>query len=144
MAAALPDELIIQELMTADTAEQIATEEGLTLVRSNKSSNGFRCVKFSAARGESKPYQLVYLGKAHGRYGSAAEAALAFARLLGQAGSAQAVEEAAREPLSLQEVQKAVAAEGLTLVPSDLHLNPTGFAGVCRKRERANTCKFRQ
>lgn len=139
LALTVPTDDSASEKMTADTAEQIATEEGLTLVRSNRTSSGFRCVKISAARAESKPYQLVYLGKAHGRYGSAAEAALAFARLLGQAGSAQAAEEAAREPMSLEEVQKAVAAEGLTLVPSDLHLNPTGFAGVSRKRERAST-----
>ena len=132
----LPEEPAQSEAtMTEQTADRIAAEEGLTLVRCNRVRSGFRHVKISGARGESKPFQLVYVGKARGRYASAAEAALAFARLVGPAESARAAEEAAREPMSWEEVQQAADTEGLTLVPSNCE---SGFANVQRKRPRAS------
>ena len=116
-----------------DPAERLAEEEGLTLVRSSRCISGFQNVKFSASRGESKPFQLCVNRRALGRYASASEAALAYARLLGPIESARAA--VAREPMTAEEVHQAVAAEGLTLVPSQK--GDIGFAGITRVRSRA-------
>ena len=69
------------------TAERLAEEEGLTLVRSGSNSTGFRWVSLDGRDGRTTPYRARphELGRDLdlGFYSSAAEAALAIARHLG-------------------------------------------------------------
>ena len=94
----------------AERALRAAASEGLTLVRASDNATGFRGVKHGERR--SKPFQaLVWRnGKMQhlGRYATAEEAALAYARELGPEDSKTAAAEA--EPAMTAEQVVAAAA----------------------------------
>ena len=97
-------------------------------MRASDNATGFRGVKHGERR--SKPFQaLVWRnGKMQhlGRYATAEEAALAYARELGPEGSKAAA--AVAEPaMTAEQAEAAAAEEGLTLLRAD---NATGFKGV--------------
>ena len=97
--------------LTAVEEEQLAAEEGLTLMRTSRLQIGFKGVsttrsgRFNATRNASE-----YLGAT----ATAEEAALLYARHLGPEASAAAA--AAAVPLTAMEAEQLAAEEGLTLV----------------------------
>ena len=97
--------------LTAEEAVQQAEAEGLTLLKSEICSTGFKCVAFTSGRGSasgSKPYQ----------------ASKAFWHVA-RASAAQAA--AAAPPITSKEALRQAEAEGLTLVRS---YSSTGYRGV--------------
>ena len=128
-AAAAPPE---PPPLTAEEALRQAEAEGLTLLKSERSSTGYKNVSFRT--GKTKPYQarVTRDGKelTLGFFLTAEEAALSIAR------SPEGREAAAAPPKpppmtaeeALQQVMRQVEAEGLTLPRSGR--NSTGFRGV--------------
>eukprot|EP00966_Prymnesium_polylepis_P175632 4064859-Prymnesium_polylepis.1 len=118
-------------------AVRIAEEEGLTLVPSLRSTSGFKGVKFFR---EDKVYQAVYKHNViPGRFATAEEAALAYARKLGPEASAAAADVEAAQPPTVEEVLRMVADEDLTLVPSvRAQTGYLGVAAVSKSRFSAN------
>jgi len=134
-AAAAPPE---PPPMTAEEALQQAEAEGLTLLRSDSSSTGFKGVSFDG-KNSSRFYQsrVARDGKtvSLGYYATPEEAALSYAR--SPEGRAAAAVPPAPPPLTPQEVVRQAEAEGLTLVRSE---SSTGFKGVYFNNQ---TCKNR-
>ena len=124
--------------MTPAEAEQAAAAEGLTLVRSSRSSTGFQGVcAHSNGRGFNVARALDGRTQYIGCTATAEEGALLYARKLGTEASAAAAAAAAgaaaaaAESMTAAEAEQAAAAEGLTLVRSSRF--STGFEGVCAK-----------
>ena len=94
--------------MTAEEAVERAAAEGLTLVRSSDNQSGFVGVRrndTTAARNGSRWQARLWHGGAQrslGTFGTAEEAALAYARSLGPEGSAAAAAVEAREARGAQ------------------------------------------
>ena len=117
--------------LTADEARAAAAAEGLELVPSFTTANGFRGVRKHCGRYVAKLKEKCkerYLGN----FNTPEEAALCYARYI---GAERAAAEAAKarikgRPLTADEVRAATAAEGLQLVPSSG--SETGFKGVCK------------
>ena len=116
---------------SAEAGVRLAEAEGLTLLRSEISSSGYKGVSFISDR--PKPYQakvrrggkLVTLG----HHATAEEAALAYARTPeAQAAAAAAAVPAAPPPMTAEEALRQAEAEGLTLLRSES--NSTGYSGV--------------
>jgi len=126
-AAAAPPE---PPPMTAEEALRQAEAEGLTLLKSEISSTGYKGVSFNRSRSKNKPYQAkVRRGGrtvALGYFATPEEAALSYAR----SPEAQAAEAAPPEPppLTAEEAVRQAEAEGLTLLQSQS--GSTGFKGV--------------
>ncbi|EOD32272.1 hypothetical protein EMIHUDRAFT_123006, partial [Emiliania huxleyi CCMP1516] len=123
------------ESMTAAEAEQAATAEGLTLVRSSRSSTGFEGV-YATSKGRGFKVKRRVDGRTQyiGCTATAEEGALLYARKLGTEASAAAAAGAAAEPMTAAEAEQAAAAEGLTLVRSSRA--STGFEGVYANSKR--------
>ena len=122
-----------EERALAAEAERLAEAEGLSLLKSDQSMSGFLGVCRSGSR--SKPFisniwkdgRLKNLG----RYATAEEASLAYARALGPEG-VQAAASAPSRPsrqaqMSAEEALATADREGLTLHRSE---SSTGFKGV--------------
>ena len=125
--------------LTAEEAVQQAAAEGLTLLRSECTSTGFKGVTFFSGRSKSsyksKPYQAqvqrggktVHLG----RFATAEEAALCYA------WSPEAQVAAARPlvppPLTAEEAVRQAEAEGLILLKSD---NKSGYKCVSFRSDK--------
>ena len=115
--------------MTAEEALRQAEAEGLTLLRSESSRTGYKCVGV-ISRSKSKPYKvevqrggkLVYLGC----FATAEEAALCHAR--SPEGQAAAASPPEPPPMTVEEVLQQAEAEGLTLLRSES--NNSGYKGV--------------
>ena len=73
--------------MTAEEATRLAEEEGLTLVRSSRSSSGFRGVS-KLHNNHAHPFEVQLKKKKIGHFATAEEGALAYARALGPEASA--------------------------------------------------------
>ena len=127
--------------MKPEEAIERAAAEGLTLVRSSDNQSGFVGVYLSRSRYEAQVKRggaLQHLGT----FGTAEEAALAYARALGPEGSAAAAAKWDREaPMTPEEAIERAAAEGLTLVRSSI--DQSGFAGVYRYDSRIDTTAAR-
>jgi len=127
-AAAAPPE---PPPMTAEEALRQAGAEGLTLLRSESSSTGYKSVSVKSSR--LKPYQaqLRRAGKqvVLGYFATAEEAALCYARTP-EARAAVAVAEApqAPPPMTAEEALRQAEAEGLMLLRSES--SSTGFKNV--------------
>ena len=118
-------------LVTAQEALRLAEAEGLTLLRSESSSTGYKGVGF--IDGRSKPYQVQVRRRSKkvvlGYFATAEEAALAYARSPEvQAAVAAAAAPPAPPPLTAEEALRQAEAEGLTLVRSES--SSTGYKGV--------------
>jgi len=119
--------------MTAEEALWQAEAEGLTLLRSESSSTGYKGVCFNSRRNITKPYeaQVQRDGKqvALGTFATAEEAALVVARTPeGRAAVAAAAAPPAPPPLTAEEAVEQAEAEGLTLLRSESR--NSGFTGV--------------
>ena len=131
-AAAAPPSPAAQPPMTEEEARRLAAEEGLELL-ADDNGTGFKGVSHVGSSNTSKPFVAVgWRGgkqKSIGSFTSAAEAALAYARHVGQKGGAAAGAPAAppEPPMTVAEARRQAAAAGLQLVASD---NITGFKGV--------------
>ena len=153
-AAALPP---TPPPMTAEEALRQAEAEGLTLLRSESSSTGFKGVSFKSGKANRlKPYkaQVKRGGKtvSLGDFMTAEEAALAYARTP-EAQAAVAAAAAPPEPplMTAEEALRQAAAEGLTLLRSEgsstgykgvsNSSSSTGFKGVSFKSGKANRLK---
>ena len=118
----------------ARAACEQARAEGLVLVPADKAT-GFKGVyqnknRFAAQVRQGD--QLIHLG----RFNTAEEAALAYARHIGAeqaAAEAAAAAEPAKPNLTAEEARAQARAEGLVLAPAD---NATGFKGVYQKKNR--------
>jgi len=115
--------------LTAEEAVQQAEAEGLTLLKSEICSTGFKCVAFTSGRGsKSKPYQATSWrgGKkvTFGRFTTVEEAALHVAR-----ASAAAAAPPEPPPLTAEEALWQAEAEGLTLLRSER--GSAGYKNVC-------------
>ena len=124
--------------MTAEEALRQAEAEGLTLLRAESNSTGYKCVSWHK-RPEAKPYRAeVRRGgkKVHlGDFTTAEEAALAYARTPeAQAAVAAAAAPPAPPPMTAEEALRRVEAEGLTLLKSDS--SSTGYKGVVFNSDR--------
>jgi len=116
--------------MTPEEALRQAEAEGLTLLKSEASSTGYKGVTFSSSC-KSKPYQAevrrggkkVYLGC----YATAEEAALCYARTP-EGRAAAAAPPGPPPPLTPEEAVQQAEAEGLTLLRSES--NNSGYKGV--------------
>jgi len=114
---------------SAEAALRQAEAERLTLLRSESSSTGFRCVSFNSST-KSKPYQATVWrgGKtvSLGRFTTPEEAALCYAR----SPEAQAAAAAPPEPPSMtaEAALRQAEAEELTLLRSES--GSTGYKGV--------------
>ena len=134
--------------LTAEKAVQQAEAEGLTLLRSESNSSGYKGVSFIRSSDKSRPYQaqvqprgsckskpyqakvwrggtVVHLGL----FATAEEAALCYAR----SPEAQAAA-AAPPPTTAEEALQQAEAEGLTLLRSES--NNSGYKGVSFKGSR--------
>ena len=115
--------------LTVEEALRQAEAEGLTLLRSNSSSTGFKGVRFDS-NCKSKPYRaLVQRGGklvSLGSFATPEHAALSYART----PEAQAASPASPAPplLTTEEALRQAEAEGLTLLRSGK--SSTGFKGV--------------
>ena len=69
-------------------AYQAVQEENLTLVRSESSKTGFKCVSYNKALG-LRPYKLKVSGRDLGTFSTPVEAALAYARHMAAAADAE-------------------------------------------------------
>ena len=131
-AAAAPPE---PPPITAEKAVRQAEAEGLTLLRSESGNSGYKGVTFNRSK-KSKPYQAqlrrggkdVHLG----RFVTAEEAALCYARTPEAQAAAAAAQAAAAAPpapppMTAEEALRLAKAEGLTLLRSD---NSAGYKGV--------------
>jgi len=123
--------------MTAEEALRLAEAEGLTLLKSDSGSTGFKGVGFRSGR--RMPYlvkvkrggKTVFLGY----FLTAEEAALVYARTPeAQAAVAAAAAPPAPPPLTAKEALRQAEAEGLTLLRSES--NNTGYKGVRFKSGR--------
>ena len=120
--------------MTVAEALAAAAEEGLALLRAENNATGFKGVSHNNDSA-SKPFRahLWHNGrnKSLGRFATAEEAALAYARHLGPEGVAAALVPPAPKPapMTAAEAHAAAEQEGLTLVRAE---NATGFKGVSR------------
>jgi len=125
-AAAAPPE---PPPMTAEEAVRQAETEGLTLLRSESSNSGYKCVVFDSSS-ESKPYQ-VKVGRGGkkvtlGRFATAEEAALSYART--PKAQAAAAAPPAPLPMTAEEAVRQAETEGLPLLKSVS--SSTGYTGV--------------
>ena len=121
--------------MTAEKAVRQAEAEGLTLLKSEASSTGYKGVTFISSC-KSKPYQVkvrrggktVHLGI----FATAEEAALCYARTPeAQATAAAPPEPPPPPPLSAEEALRQAEAEGLTLLRYES--SSSGYKGVSFK-----------
>jgi len=117
--------------MTAEAALRQAEAEGLTLMRTESNSTGYKGVRFNSGR--PQPYQahLRRCGEnvTLGSFATAEEAALAYARSPeARAAVAAAAAPPAPPPLTAEEALRQAEAEGLTLVRSES--SSTGYKGV--------------
>ena len=119
--------------LTAEEAVRQAEAEGLTLLRSERGSAGYKNVCFISGRDLAKPYQAkVWRGGRQvllGYFTTAEEAALSYART----PEAQATAAAPPEPppLTAEEAVRQAEAEGLTLLRSESSIS--GYKGVCQR-----------
>jgi len=123
--------------LTAEEAVQQAAAEGLTLLRSEHTSTGFKGVTFFSGRSKSsykgKPYQAqvrrggktVHLG----RFATPEEAALCYA----WSPEAQAAAPLVPPPLTAEEAVRQAEAEGLILLKSD---NQSGYKCVSFRSDK--------
>jgi len=114
----------------AKAALHQAEAEGLTVLRSESSSTGYKCVFFNK-RGESKPYKAQVRRGAGtqvtlGYFATPEEAALCYART--PEAQAAAAAPPAPPPLTAEEAVRQAEAEGLTLLRSES--SSTGYKGV--------------
>ena len=122
--------------MTAEEALRRADAEGLTLLRAESNSSGYKGVAFSSTTAKSKPYlaQVRRGGQAVsiGSFATAEEAALVLARTpegrAAVAAAAAAAAPPAPPPMTAEEALRQAEAEGLTLVRSER--SNSGFRGV--------------
>jgi len=117
--------------MTAEEVLQQAEAEGLTLLKSDGSSTGYKGVVFISGR--PKPYHSqVTRGSKKvtlGYFTTAEEAALCYARTPeAQAAVAAAAAPPAPPPMTAEEALRQAEAEGLTLLRAES--NSTGYRGV--------------
>jgi hypothetical protein len=116
--------------ITAEEALEAAALEGLTLVPSFKNETGFKHVNFYP--NTVHPYAVKSRVGYLGRFATAEEGALTYARVLGPAGSAAEAADCIRDAdpgMTAEEVDAAAEREGLTLVPSS-RPTATNFKGV--------------
>jgi len=115
--------------MTAEEALRQAEAEGLTLLRAESNSTGYKCVSWHK-RPEAKPYRAeVRRGGTSvffGSYATAEEAALCYAR--SPEGRAAAAAPPEPPPLTAEEALRQADAEGLTLLMSES--SKSGYTGV--------------
>jgi len=125
--------------MLAGEALRQAEAEGLTLLRSESNSSGYKGVSFNSGR--LKPYQAsVWRGgktMSLGYFATAEEAALAFARTP-EAQAAVAAAPPAPPPITAEEALRQTQAEGLTLLRSES--SNTGYKGVSFNSGRTMPC----
>ena len=123
-----------QVIMSEEEARRLAAAEGLVLVPSTSSSTGFRGVMAGGTNGRFNVIKYSKDGERHhiGQYGSAAEAALAYARSLtpDELAAALRKQETRRsQPMTLEEAQRFAEDEGLgELCRNDRAAS--GFMGV--------------
>ena len=121
--------------LTVEEALQQAEAEGLTLLRSESSNSGFKCVRFKSGN-RMKPYKAELRRGGQdvtlGLFATAEEAALCYARTPEAQAAVVAAAAAPPEPppMTAEEALRQAETEGLTLLKSD---NATGFKGVCFK-----------
>ena len=123
--------------MTAEEALRQAEAEGLTLMRSESSATGYKGVSWTK-RPEAKPYcaKVTRSGKTVtlGRFATAEEAALAYARSPeAQAAAVAAAAPPAPPPMTVEEALRQAEAEGLSLLRAEV--NSTGYKGVSFDRK---------
>ena len=119
---------------SAKAAVRQAEAEGLTLMRSDRGSTGYKGVVFIDSKSNGKPYQArmwsggrtVYLGY----FVTAEEAALCYARTPEgrTAAAAPPAEPPAQPPMTAEEVLRLAETDGLTLLKSAS--SSTGYKGV--------------
>ena len=119
--------------LTAEEALRQAETEGLTLVRSESSNSGYKCVTcYNGKSHKSSPYQAkVWRGgkEVHlGHFVTREEAALCYARNTARKPEAQAAPPEPPPPLTPEEAVRQAEAEGLTLLKSES--SSTGYKGV--------------
>jgi len=124
--------------LTAEEALRQAEAEGLTLLKSDSSSTGFKCVAVDS-RNKINPYlarvtrggKFVHLGY----FATAEEAALCYARTPEAQAAAAAL---ALSDMTAEEALAQAEAEGLTLLRSES--NRTGYTGVsCDSRHKCKS-----
>ena len=123
---------------SAKAAVRQAEAEGLTLMRSDRCSTGYKGVVFISSK-STKPYQarmwrgkFVYLGY----FGTPEEAALCYARTP-EGRAAAPPEPPAQPPMTAEEALRQAEAEGLTLLKSAS--SSTGYKGVAFNRKSSLT-----
>ena len=117
--------------MTAEEALRQAEVEGLTLLKSEGSSTGYKNVSFLSGKTKAYKAQVRRSGKLLnlGQFTTPEEAALVVARTPeGRAAAAAAAAPPAPPPMTAEEALRQVEAEGLTLLRSES--NGTGYKGV--------------
>jgi len=129
--AAVAAEAAAPPPMTAEEALQQAEAEGLSLLRSDSSSTGYKGVYFrNFEDGRLKPYQVMASrgGKSVnlGFFSTAEEAALCYART--PEARAAAAAPPAPPPMTAEAALRQAEAEGLTLLKSEI--SSTGYKGV--------------
>ena len=141
-AAAAPPAPPAPPPLTAEEALRQAEAEGLTLLKSERSSAGYKGVSFSSGRNNTRPYhaQVGRDGKqvSLGDFATAEEAALVVARTpVGRATvAASAAAPPAPPPLTAQEALQQAEAEGLTLLKSE---SRTGYRGVTIRSDKGRS-----
>jgi len=123
--------------LMAEEALRQAEAEGLTLMRSESSSTGYRGVSFKSNT-KTKPYNAKVQRGGHnvslGHFATAEEAALAYARTPeAQAAVAAAAAPQAPPPMTAEEALRQAEAEGLTLLRSES--SSTGYKGASFDRK---------
>ena len=117
--------------LTADEALRQAEAEGLTLVRSESSSTGYKGVSFDRKM-KTKPYKACSRWGGEkmslGHFATAEEAALILARSPEGQAAVAAAAALAPPPMTAGEALRQAEAEGLTLLKSDG--SNTGYKGV--------------
>jgi len=117
--------------MTAEEALRQAEAEGLTLLKSESDSTGFKGVSFNSGRSQAKVWRggkQVFLGC----FATAEEAALCYART--PEAQAAAAAPPAPPPMTVEEALRQAEAEGLTLLKSES--SNTGYKGVSFKSNK--------
>jgi len=132
-AAAAPPVTPAPPPMTAEEAMWQAGAEGLTLLKSEGSSTGYKYVHLDSSKDLTTPYRAQVLrgGKLVklGYFATAEEAALCYARTPeGRASAAAPPVPPAPPPMMADEAVQRAEAEGLTLLRSER--NSTGYKGV--------------
>ena len=112
--------------MTAEEALAAAEAEGLPLVPSKQSASGYLGV--GIPKDHRGKFSAGHASQFLGTYETAEEAALEYARYIGKEKAMELAAEEAR-PMTKEEVEAAVEAEGLTLVLSAVNKS-SGFKGV--------------